>query len=93
MPKKGIKCAKNRNKHVNKGKTARKSSNLRETVPLRWYPSHAGGEKFAVDKTFSGQIYKRFHFNQAITMVWQVRALSLLAPLLYDAKQTYVIFD
>ena len=35
MSTKGIKCAKNRNKHVNKGKQDCKSSNRRETVPLR----------------------------------------------------------
>ena len=32
---KGIKCAKNINKHVNKGKMGHTSSNLRDTVPLR----------------------------------------------------------
>ena len=32
---KGIRCAKNRNKCVNKGKQARKSSKRRETVPLQ----------------------------------------------------------
>ena len=35
--KEGIKCAKNRNKPVNKGKQACKSSKRRETVPLQWY--------------------------------------------------------
>ena len=35
MSTKGIKCAKKRQKRLNKGKQARKSSNRRETVPVR----------------------------------------------------------
>ena len=35
MSTQGIKCAKNRNKHVNKGKQAYVSSNRIETIPLR----------------------------------------------------------